>query len=318
MSSASPNGKEDHVEQSECFVIMPISDPDGYEAGHFQRVYEDLFVPACERAGYRAVRADQVRQTNLIHLDVLQKIIDSPMALCDLSSRNPNVLFELGLRQAFDKPVVLVQEVGTAPIFDINPLRYTDYHREMLYRHVIEDQAKIAAAIMATKEDIGNKKSVNSIVKLLALTSPASLTSVPEGDKDTALLQVIMKELSTIRSEIRDYKQMSEEGPLARGANSRPARKGPSRAELAEKSSPVRVFLETRGLISYLEYIGKFPPDAIMAAMNGAAYSRDFLDALFSASLNEEQRAALLALLSVPSVDLERAFNAAKLGLKSY
>jgi len=78
----------------ECFVAMPISDPDGYEPGHFLRVYEQVFRPACERAGVRAVRADDVRETNLIHLDVLRRLVDSPVVLCDLSGRNPNVLFE--------------------------------------------------------------------------------------------------------------------------------------------------------------------------------------------------------------------------------
>lgn len=203
--SASSNGKPlDLTDKPECFVIMPISDPDGYEAGHFRRVYEDLFVPACDKAGYAAVRADQVRQTNLIHLDVLQKIINSPMALCDLSSRNPNVLFELGLRQAFDKPVVLVQEIGTPPIFDINPLRYTNYRKEMSYRQVIEDQQEISAAVKATKEDIGNSKSINSIVKLLSLTQPASLSNISEGDKDSALLHVIMNEIGNLRAEIKN------------------------------------------------------------------------------------------------------------------
>jgi hypothetical protein len=203
--SASSNGKpSDSPDKPECFVIMPISDPEGYDAGHFRRVYEDLFVPACDKAGFCATRADQVRQTNLIHLDVLQKIINSPMALCDLSSRNPNVLFELGLRQAFDKPVVLVQEVGTPAIFDINPLRYTNYRKEMSYRQVIEDQQEITDAIKATKEDIGNSKSINSIVKLLSLTQPASLTNISEGDKDSALLHVIMNEIGNLRAEIKN------------------------------------------------------------------------------------------------------------------
>lgn len=99
------NAKQPAADNKEtCFVIMPISDPEGYRLGHFQSVFDDLFVPACEKAGYDATRADQVRETNLIHLDVLQRIVNSPMVLCDLSSRNPNVLFELGLRQAFDKP----------------------------------------------------------------------------------------------------------------------------------------------------------------------------------------------------------------------
>lgn len=74
---------------------MPISNPDGYEANHFQDVYENLIKSACQKAGFKAVRADDIKQTNLIHLDVIQRLIQSPMAICDLSNRNPNVLFEL-------------------------------------------------------------------------------------------------------------------------------------------------------------------------------------------------------------------------------
>jgi hypothetical protein len=205
-------------EKPECFVIMPISDPEGYEPRHFGQVFDDLFTPACDMAGYRAVRADQVRQTNLIHLDVLQKIVESPMALCDLSNRNPNVMFELGLRQAFDKPVVLVQEYGTPPIFDITPLRYTEYHKEMLYRQVVEDQKKITAAILATKEAIKNSKSVNSIVKLLSLTNSASLTNISEGEKESALFQIIMAEIGNLRKELSE-----SSGRRERLTGSRPA-----------------------------------------------------------------------------------------------
>jgi hypothetical protein len=190
-------------EKPVCFIIMPISDPEGYEPGHFQHVFEDLFVPACEKAGYQALRADQVRETNLIHLDVLQRILDSPMVLCDLSSRNPNVLFELGLRQAFDKPVALVQEVGTPQIFDITPLRFTNYRRELIYREALQDQDAIAAGVIATKEATSDRNSVNSIVKLLSITHPASRTSITESDRDSAILQVIMTELANLRSEIR-------------------------------------------------------------------------------------------------------------------
>jgi len=185
-----------------CFVLMPISDPEGYEKGHFRRVYEDLFVPACDKAGYKAVRADEVRQANLIHLDILQKLIESPMALCDLSSRNPNALFELGLRQAFDKPVVLVQEVGTPQIFDIAPLRYVEYRRHLLYREVLEDQISIAEAIEATQEAFASGTGVNSIVKLLSLTSPASLKAISDTDKESAMLQVIMAELANLRTDV--------------------------------------------------------------------------------------------------------------------
>ena len=200
--SAGNGNERGQVERPDCFIIMPISDPEGYTPGHFRRVFEDLFAPACEQSGYRAVRADQVRQTNLIHLDILQRIIDSPMAICDLSSRNPNVLFELGLRQAFDKPVVLVQETGTPPIFDIAPLRITSYRREMLYRDVLDDQAELAGAIAATRDTASDAKSINSIVRLLGLTHAAALATPAEGDETVSLLRVIMNELSNVKSQV--------------------------------------------------------------------------------------------------------------------
>ncbi|HKP52641.1 MAG TPA: hypothetical protein VJ183_08305 [Chloroflexia bacterium] len=194
-------GLEGETGKPGCFVIMPISTPDGYEPGHFDRVYEDIFVPACDQAGFRAIRADQVKQTNLIHLDVLQKLVESPMALCDLSNRNPNVLFELGLRQAFDKPVVLVQEVGTPAIFDIAPLRYTTYRSEMKFREVLLDQAAIAASIRDTLKAAKDPKNVNSLVKLLAISQPASLPDVKEAEKDP-VLQLVRAEIDAVRSQV--------------------------------------------------------------------------------------------------------------------
>ncbi|MEA2560285.1 MAG: hypothetical protein QOH06_1789 [Acidobacteriota bacterium] len=185
----------------DCFVIMPISDPEGYLPGHFKRVFEDIFVPACLKAGFQSVRADQIRATNLIHLDILQRILEAPVALCDLSSRNPNVLFELGLRQAFDRPVVLVQESETPQIFDIAPLRYTEYRRARLYHEVLEDQRNIAAAITATMEAHKEGIGINSLVKILSLTKPASLAEVQEASTDPGL-QIVRAEIDELRREV--------------------------------------------------------------------------------------------------------------------
>lgn len=186
----------------ECFIIMPIADSEGYDKGHFSKVYEDIFKPACINSGFSPIRADEVKQTNLIHLDILQKLIESPMAICDLSSRNPNVLFELGLRQAFDKPTVLVQENGTPKIFDIAPLRYTEYRRELKYREVLEDQSLIAEAIAATKESTDKGEGVNSIVRILSLSKPATLTEVKDSDS-SSLLQLVRAEMSEMRNDFR-------------------------------------------------------------------------------------------------------------------
>ena len=182
--------------KAECFVIMPISDHPDYVGGHFRRVYEDLIKPACNKAKYAPVRADDVRSNNLIHADILHRLIHAPMAICDLSSRNPNVLFELGIRQAFDRPVVLIQDEKTDRIFDINILRIHGYRSSLLYHQVIDDQKLITDAFAETAADLETGFGVNSIIKLLSI-QPANLDT--SGDSVEGMLQLILAELNNLK-----------------------------------------------------------------------------------------------------------------------
>lgn len=190
-------------ENKNCFVIMPIADCDGYEKGHFAHVYDDIIKPAIDKTEFTAIRADEVKETNFIHLDILKKLIDAPIAVCDLSTRNPNVLFELGIRQAFDKPVVLIQEKGTPKIFDIAPLRYLEYSKEMKYHEVLESQKSLQESIEATKAAEGDSGNINSIVKLMALSSPAIIPNLDNSNKEVLALDVM-------RSQMNDLKMMME------------------------------------------------------------------------------------------------------------
>lgn len=182
-----------------CFVIMPISDCEGYEKGHFLHVYEDIIKPSVEMSGYNSIRADEVKETNLIHLDILKKLLDAPIAVCDLSTRNPNVLFELGIRQAFDKPVVLIQEKGTPKIFDITPLRYLEYSKDMKYHEVIDSQQRLKEAIEATQNAEGDVGNVNSIVKLLALNTSATIPNLDKTNKESIALDFIQSQMTDMR-----------------------------------------------------------------------------------------------------------------------
>lgn len=186
-------------ENPNCFVIMPISDSQEHEKGHFTRVYEDIIQPAIVNSGFNPQRADEVKETNFIHLDILKKLIDAPIAICDLSTRNPNVLFELGIRQAFDKPVVLIQEKGTPKIFDIGPLRYLEYSKEMKYHDVLKTQEELKIAIEATKAAEGDSGNINSIVRLMALTSPATIPNLEGNNKEALAMDVLQSQLNDMR-----------------------------------------------------------------------------------------------------------------------
>jgi len=175
-----------------CFVIMPIADMEGYDSGHFSRVYTHLIQPACKKAGYKAVRADEVASSNYIIIDILHKILDSDMVLCDLSGKNPNVLYELGIRQAFNLPTTLIKDIKTSKIFDIQGLRYTEYNQTLRIDEVVRDTDLIANSITQTANP--DSKDVNSLIQLLAV-KPATRPNSVELSSETSVILASINDL---------------------------------------------------------------------------------------------------------------------------
>ena len=180
-----------------CFVIMPISDADGYDQGHFDRVFDYLIKPACEQAGFKPIRADKNQKANFIVIDILKQILNSDMAICDLSSRNSNVFFELGLRQAFNLKTVLIKDVKTPRSFDISGLRCIDYKESLRVDEVGQTVDAIAKSLIETMNAADEE--VNSLIQLLAIEGPAKL---PDRTKVSSDTNIILAEFQRLRDEI--------------------------------------------------------------------------------------------------------------------
>lgn len=176
-----------------CFVVMPISDPVDYSDGHFTRVYQYIIKPACDKAGITCIRADEVMSTNYIVIDVLHKILDSDLIICDLSSRNPNVLYELGIRQAFNLPAVLIKDKRTERIFDIQGLRTLDYDDTLRVDTVQQDVSALSTWIQKTLAP--DPKEVNSLIQLLGIKK-AEFSSDTEISSEITLVLNAIRDLS--------------------------------------------------------------------------------------------------------------------------
>ena len=188
--------KELQEEQERCFVIMPISDQGDYPKGHFTKVYNQIFKPAIIAAGYEPFRVDEDKISNPIINKIFDAVQKCPMALCDLSNRNPNVLYELGLRQAYDKPVVLVQDEKTPRIFDVSGINTVQYSSERLFENVMEAREKKTDALISTRDG-----KVNSIVKIVQAESASMKTvEVSQEDRMEVMLSGIMSEIKEIRN----------------------------------------------------------------------------------------------------------------------
>jgi len=104
-----------------CFVVMPFAAPIG---GYFQNIYE----PAIQKAGMRAVRADaDIFGTGKIMDQIWAGINAAKVLVAELTTRNPNVFYELGLAHALNKPVVLVSSNEPDVPFDLKHIRVIYY-----------------------------------------------------------------------------------------------------------------------------------------------------------------------------------------------
>lgn len=185
---------------------MPISDLDDYESGHFGRVYEFIIKPACNLADLEAIRADDILTTNYIALDIIKHIINSEMAICDLSGRNPNVLYELGIRQAFNLPVTLIKDQKTNRIFDIQGFRDIEYDESLRIDNVQDTIETLAETLRNTFK---NTHEINSLVSLLGI-EPAKVASRTEISLETELLLNTLSGLDKRFSEMEKRLQLSE------------------------------------------------------------------------------------------------------------
>ena len=178
-----------------CFVLMPISDPQGYDSGHFTAVYQHIICPACEQAGFRPIRADDINQTNYIALDVLRWLVEADMAVCDISARNPNVLYELGIRHAVRKPVVLLKDNRTDRVFDIQGIRDTPYDASLRIDRIAPVIDKIADAL--TQTFAAGENDTNSLMQLIELgrhtPSGGTIQALDQGADGFAASSAAMK-----------------------------------------------------------------------------------------------------------------------------
>ncbi|MEJ1384148.1 MAG: DNA-directed RNA polymerase subunit alpha C-terminal domain-containing protein [Candidatus Sedimenticola sp. (ex Thyasira tokunagai)] len=105
-----------------CFTIMPFG-------GWFDTYYSEVYAPAIKESGLTPRRADDVYRPGTIVHDIWNLTKASKIIVADLTGKNPNVLYELGLAHALTKPVILLTESLEDIPFDLRALRIIEYDK---------------------------------------------------------------------------------------------------------------------------------------------------------------------------------------------
>lgn len=117
-----------------CFVIMGFGKKTDYNTGktfNLDQTYKNIIQPAVATAGYECVRADEIQDSGIIDKSMYALLIQAELVIADISTYNPNAIYELGIRHAV-KPfstIILKEREGKIP-FDLDHTRIFQYHHQ--------------------------------------------------------------------------------------------------------------------------------------------------------------------------------------------
>ena len=138
-----------------CFVMMPFEAPLG---GYYDKIYK----PAIEKAGLTPIRADtEIFGAGKIIDQIWSGINSARVLVAELTKRNPNVFYELGLAHALEKPVVLISSNEDDVPFDLQHIRviYYDVNDPFWGSKLIDKISEnILSAIKTPEEAIFKKR----------------------------------------------------------------------------------------------------------------------------------------------------------------
>jgi hypothetical protein len=112
------------IDEKLCFIVMPFGNE------QLNIVYEDFVKPPLENiCNLKCERGDDVFGSNVIMDDITKSIEKARIIVADLTGRNPNVFYEVGIAHTLNKNVLLLaQNIDDVP-FDLR------HRRVLLYEY---------------------------------------------------------------------------------------------------------------------------------------------------------------------------------------
>lgn len=187
--SKAPEGKS----RPKCGIIMPISAIDNLSEAHWAEV-NSILSDAIELEGFEANLVSSTEEVGIIQKTIIQNLYDNPVVVCDVSGKNPNVMFELGIRLAFDKPTIIVKDDKTSYSFDTSPIEHLNYPRDLRFTQIVDFKTKLAHKVRSTFEASQNDPNYTTFLKHFGQFKVARIDQT-----EVSGLEYVLDELKSVK-----------------------------------------------------------------------------------------------------------------------
>lgn len=167
MTTTSKTDQEKQTIETEklmCGIVMPISEIDGCNELHWKEVYS-IVSQSIDKAGFKPNLVSNSDDVGVIQKRIIQNLYDNPIVVCDVSGKNPNVMFELGIRLAFDKPTIIIKDDKTQYSFDTSPIEHLEYPRDLRFAKIVEFKDKLSEKIIQTYKKSTTDENFSTFLK---------------------------------------------------------------------------------------------------------------------------------------------------------
>lgn len=182
---------------------MPISEIDGCSAEHWKDVLT-IFRDSLENTEFEPLLVSDASESGVIQKRIVENIYKNEMIICDVSGKNPNVMFELGMRLAFDKPTVVVKDDQTSYSFDTSVIEHLSYPRELRHGQIEAFKIELAEKVKNTYERSTSDPGYSTFLKHFGSFTVATIPQEQLSEN-----QFIVRALEKITSDVDELKANS-------------------------------------------------------------------------------------------------------------
>jgi hypothetical protein len=207
-----------------AFVIMQISTKESQERKRADEIYNFIIAPAVKDAGLEAYRADLDPSPGAITPKLLSELLDAQVVIADLTGRNPNVFYELGITHSFARPLISIADSSSSLPFDAKDERVIELGEYPPSGLTYAQGEKAKASLQESLKIVLNKEysppsplrevAANRSVDQLAPTNPlaAEMTQIRESLEDirerllrktVSIPAPILSDVSVLRQVVR-------------------------------------------------------------------------------------------------------------------
>jgi nucleoside 2-deoxyribosyltransferase len=185
-------------------IVCPIGKDDSSERQRSDKLLKHVIHPAVKdlfpgsKAEEVIIRADQMSEPGKITTQILRELVSANCVIVDLTGTNANVMYELGIRQALAKPLVLMAEHGQALPFDLNDYRTIFYKLDL--DHVESAQTELKKHI--TKALSGN---LSAIDKALFERESGEVSKPVDERKELLSILEVCGSIAKDMADTKDY-----------------------------------------------------------------------------------------------------------------